>query len=92
MYYSYKVIKVKDYKLKNDDDCVSNRTYLIKIKYENKQGDVCRNISLVFKWSQLTHNDAISFKKVLDYVVSQIDAEITAYQAASTIPFLNNNC
>ena len=89
---AYKVIKVKDYKLKNDEEVVSNRTYLLKIKYETKKEIVCKNIPLVFKWSQLTNNDAISFKKVLDYVVSQIDAEITVYQAASTVPFLNNNC
>lgn len=86
---AYKVIKVKDCKLKNDSEIVTdNRTYLIKVKYCTKSGESCRNIPLVFKWSQLTNNDAKSYKAVLNYVVKEIDDYIKGYQAASTIPFL----
>jgi hypothetical protein len=86
---SYKVIKVRDCKLKNDSELVTdNRTYLVKVKYCAKTGESCRNIPLVFKWSQLTNNDAKSYKAVLNYVVKEIDDYIKGYQAASTIPFL----
>ena len=85
---AYKVIKVKDYKLKNENDVVSNRTYLIRVKYETKEGESCKNIPLVFQWSQLTNNDAKSYKSVLDYVIHNIDEYIKGYQAAGTVPFL----
>lgn len=87
---AYKIIKVKDCKLKNDssEDVVDNRTYLIKIKYDVKSDEVCRNLPLVFEWTQLTNNDAKSFKGILNTVVKQIDNYIKGYQAASTLPFL----
>lgn len=86
---AYKVIRVKDSKLKNDSEVVTdNRTYLVKVKYCTKAGESCKNIPLVFKWSQLTNNDAKSYKAVLNYVVKEIDDYIKGYQAASTIPFL----
>lgn len=88
---AYKVIKVRDCKLKNDSDIITdNRTYLVKVKYCTKSGESCRNIPLVFKWSQLTNNDAKSYKGVLNYVISEIDNYVKGYQAASTIPFLCN--
>jgi len=87
---AYKVIKVKDCKVKNDPEIISdNRTYLIKIKYCTKtNGETCKNIPLLFQWSQLTNNDAKSYKAILNYVVKQLDDYIKGYQAASTIPFL----
>ena len=86
---AYKVIKVKDCKLKNDSELITdNRTYLIKIKYNTKTGDACRNIPLLFKWSQLTNNDAKSYKGILNYVIHEIENYVKGYQAASTIPFL----
>lgn len=89
---AYKIIKVKDCKLKNDSsDCVvDNRTYLIKVKYCTKSGEQCRNLPLLFEWTQLTNNDAKSFKGILNTVVRQIDNYIKGYQAASTVPFLSN--
>jgi hypothetical protein len=88
---AYKVIKVRDCKLKNDSDIITdNRTYLVKVKYCTKSGESCRNIPLVFKWSQLTNNDAKSYKGVLNYVINEIDNYVKGYQAASTIPFLCN--
>jgi hypothetical protein len=86
---SYKVIKVRDCKLKNDSELITdNRTYLVKVKYCTKAGESCRNIPLVFKWSQLTNNDAKSYKAVLGYVIHQLEEYIKGYQAASTVPFL----
>jgi hypothetical protein len=87
---AYKIIKVKDCKLKNDssDSVVDNRTYLIKVKYCTKSGEESRNLPLVFEWTQLTNNDSTSFKGILNTVVRQIDNYIKGYQAASTIPFL----
>lgn len=86
---AYKVIKIKDCKLKNDSDLITdNRTYLVKVKYCTKAGESCQNIPLVFKWSQLTNNDAKSYKAVLNYVIKEIDDYIKGYQAAGTIPFL----
>lgn len=87
---AYKIIKVKDCKLKNEsnDEVIDNRTYLIKIKYNVKCNEVCRNLPLVFDWTQITNNDAKSFKGILNNVVRQIDTYIKGYQAASTVPFL----
>ena len=86
---AYKIIKVKESKLKNDKEIITdNRTYLIRVKYQGKNGEVCKNIPLVFQWSQLTNNDAKSYKAVLNYVVKEIDNYVKGYQAASTIPFL----
>lgn len=87
---AYKIIKVKDCKLKNDtsDEVVDNRTYLVKIKYCVKGNEVCKNLPLVFEWTQLTNNDAKSFKGILNAVIRQIDNYIKGYQAASTVPFL----
>ena len=87
---AYKIIKVKDCKLKNDssDEVIDNRTYLIKIKYNVKCDEVCRNLPLVFDWTQITNNDAKSFKGILNNVVRQIDTYVKGYQAASTVPFL----
>lgn len=87
---AYKIIKVKDCKLKNDssEEVVDNRTYLMKIKYHAKGEEVCRNLPLVFEWTQLTNNDAKSFKGILNSVIRQIDNYVKGYQAASTVPFL----
>jgi len=87
---AYKIIKVKDCKLKNDSspEVIDNRTYLIKIKYNVKCDEVCRNLPLVFDWTQITNNDAKSFKGILNNVIRQIDTYIKGYQAASTVPFL----
>jgi len=87
---AYKIIKVKDCKLKNDssNEVVDNRTYLIKIKYNVKCEEVCRNLPLVFEWTQLTNNDAKSFKGILNTIIKQLDNYIKGYQAASTLPFL----
>ncbi len=86
---AYKVIKVRDCKLKNDsENQIDNRTYLINIKYCTKTGEACRNLPLLFEWNQLTGNDAKSYKGILNKVIKQIDDYIKGYQAASTIPFL----
>ena len=87
---AYKVIKVKDCKLINDNDVVvSNRTYIIEIKYHTKCGEVCNKIPLTFEWTQLTNNTSKSYNAVLNMAVSEyLDNEIKAYQAKSTLPFL----
>ncbi len=88
---AYKVIKVKECKVKNDSDVVSdNRTYLIKVKYSTKKGDVCTTIPLTFQWSQLTTNYSKAYNAVLDLTIGDINKQITAYEAASVKPFLNN--
>jgi hypothetical protein len=88
---AYKVIKVKECKLLNDPELgISNRTYIIEIKYNTKCGEKCNKIPLIFKWSQLTNNSSKSYNGVLnDTISSNIDPEIKAYQAKSTIPFLH---
>ncbi len=88
---AYKVIKVKECKVKNDNDVISdNRTYLIKVKYSTKKGDVCTTIPLTFQWSQLTTNYSKAYNAVLDLTIGDINRQITAYEAASVKPFLNN--
>ena len=88
---AYKVIKVKECKLKNDCDNheVSNRTYLIEVKYNTKHGSKCTKIPLTFEWSQITNNTAKSYNGVLNHTINEIDKEIKAYQAQSTLPFLH---
>jgi hypothetical protein len=88
---AYKVIKVKECKVKNDSDVISdNRTYLIKVKYSGKKGDVCNTIPLTFQWSQLTTNYSASYNAVLDLTIAEIERELKAYDAESVRPFLNN--
>jgi hypothetical protein len=88
---AYKVIKVKECKVKNDSDVISdNRTYLIKVKYSGKKGDVCNTIPLTFQWSQLTTNYSPSYNAVLDLTIAEIEKELKAYDAESVRPFLNN--
>ena len=88
---AYKVIKVKECKLVNDNDVgISNRTYIIEIKYNTRCGEVCNKIPLTFRWSQLTNNTSKSYNSILNSTVSlDIDNEIKAYQAKSTLPFLH---
>jgi len=87
---AYKIIKVKECKLVNDEDVyTSNRTYIIEIKYNTKCGEVCNKIPLTFNWSQLTNNTSKSYNGVLNSTISSdLDTEIKAYQAKSTVPFL----
>ena len=87
---AYKIIKVKECKLVNDEDVyTSNRTYIIEIKYNTKCGEVCNKIPLTFNWSQLTNNTSKSYNGVLNSTISSdLDTEIKAYQAKATVPFL----
>ena len=86
---AYKVIRVKDCKVKNGcDEVVSDRLYVVKAKYSNKGKTETRTLPLNFYWTRLTFNDAKSFKGILDYTVAEIDAEITALKAQNTRPFL----
>lgn len=86
---AYKIIKVKDCKLKNDDDVVSSRTYLIKISYKTKTSNENQIFPLILQWPQLTFNDAKSFARILDYTINDINTWIKNLQASSTLPFLN---
>ncbi len=86
---AYKVIRVKDCKVKNNcDEAVSDRLYVVKAKYSNKGKSETRTLPLNFYWTRLTYNDAKSFKGILDYTVSEIDSEITSLKAQNTRPFL----
>ena len=86
---AYKVIKVKDCKVKNcSDDTISDRLYIIKVKFENKGKVECKTLPLNFYWTRLTYNDSKSFKGILDYTISEIDNELSALRAQNTKPFL----
>lgn len=86
---AYKVIKIKDCKVKNNsDEMISDRLYVVKAKYSNKGKTEHRTLPLNFYWTRLTYNDAKSFKGILDYTISEIDAEITSLKAQNTRPFL----
>ena len=87
---AYKVIKVKDCKLVNDSDRLSDRTYIIKIKYENKNEVITKTLAITLYWSTLTFNDASGFISVLKYTTNEIDDEIAILRAESTVPFLCN--
>jgi hypothetical protein len=87
---AYKVISVKDCKVKNNcDEYICDRLYVIKAKYSNKGKTESRTLPLNFYWTRLTYNDSKSFKGILDYTISEIDAEITALKAQNTRPFLH---
>ena len=89
---AYKVINVKVCKLKNDcDEIVSNRTYLLKVKFNTKKGCVTKNIPITFYWSQLTNNLSTAYNSVLDITIRNITSEITVLDAASVRPFLQEN-
>lgn len=86
---AYKIIKVKECKLKNDaDEFTANRTYLLKVKYNTRKGCVTRNIPITFEWSQLTNNQSPAYNSVLDITIKQITNEITLLDAAAVVPFL----
>jgi len=87
---AYKVIKVKECKVKNDSELVvSNRTYLIEVKYNTKNGYKCTKIPLTFQWTQLTNNTSKCYNAVLNLSIHELDEEIKAFQAKSTVPFLH---
>jgi len=87
---AYKVIKVKECKVSNDcESVISNRTYIIEIKYNVKNVEKCNKIPLTFEWTQLTNNTSKAYNAVLNGAVHELDEEIKAYQAKSTIPFLH---
>lgn len=86
---AYKVIRVKDCKVKNNcDEVISDRLYVIKAKYSNKGKSETRTLPLNLYWTRLTYNDAKSFKGILDYAVSEINSQITSLKAQNTRPFL----
>lgn len=86
---AYKVIKVSDEKISNECEPIGNRTYLIKVEYNNKGKCVKRVFELHFNWRQLTRNDSKSFIGVLDGTRLQIDRFLTDLQASTTLPFLS---
>jgi hypothetical protein len=89
---AYKVINVKVCKLKNDcDEIISNRTYLLKVKFSTKKGCIVKNIPITFYWSQLTNNLSTAYNSVLDITIRNITSEITVLDAASVRPFLQEN-
>jgi len=86
---SLNCIKFKDCKVKNDDDCqVSDRLYVIKVKFSNGHKKCTRTYVLNFNWTRLTGNNANSYNGILDTVVSQINTYVTELQAQNTSPFL----
>ena len=86
---SLNCIKFKDCKVKNDDDCqVSDRLYVIKVKFSNGHKKCTRTYVLNFNWTRLTGNNANSYNGILDTVVSQINNYVTELQAQNTSPFL----
>ena len=89
---AYKVIKVKICKLKNDsDEVISNRTYLLKVKFNTKKGCTTRNIPITFFWTHLSNNLPLSYNKVLDISIKNIGTEITGLDALAVRPFLQEN-
>lgn len=87
---AYKVVRVKDCKVKNNcDEEISDRLYVIKAKYSNKGKSESKTLPLNFYWTRLTYNDAKSFKGILDYTISEIDAQIVSLKAQNTRPFLH---
>jgi hypothetical protein len=86
---SLNCIKFKDCKVKNDDECqVSDRLYVIKVKFSNGHKKCTRTYVLNFNWTRLTGNNANSYNGILDTVVSQINTYVTELQAQNTSPFL----
>jgi len=86
----YKVISVNICKVKNGSarTCsVVDREYIVTVKYNTKCERVCVTIPLLFRWTQLTNNQSKSYKGVLNYVVRQLDAEISKFEALGTTPF-----
>ena len=82
-------LKFSDCKVKNNEDCrVSDRVYLIKVKFHNNGKTCCRTYALNFNWSQLTGNYLNSYNGVLNKVVGQIADVVHELDAQNTSPFL----
>jgi hypothetical protein len=86
---SLNCINFKDCKVKNDDDCqVSDRLYVLKVKFNNGHSKCTKTYVLNFNWTRLTGNNANSYNGILDTVVTQINNYVTDLQAQNTSPFL----
>ena len=86
---SLNCIKFSDCKVKNDDDCqVSDRLYVLKVKFNNGHSKCTKTYVLNFNWTRLTGNNANSYNGILDTVVTQINNYVTDLQAQNTSPFL----
>ena len=86
---SLNCIHFKDCKVKNDDDCqVSDRLYVLKVKFNNGHSKCTKTYVLNFNWTRLTGNNANSYNGILDTVVTQINNYVTDLQAQNTSPFL----
>jgi len=87
---AYKVIKVRDCKVKNnEDEQISDRMYVIKVKFSNKGKTESKTLPVNLYWTRLTYNESKSFKGILDYTVAEIDAELSVLKAQNTKPFLH---
>ena len=87
---AYKVVTVKECKLKNDcDEYISNRVYLIKVNYNDKNCVETKLIKLELKWTQLSNNSAKAYNGILDYAIAELKKQITIYEAEGTFPFLS---
>jgi hypothetical protein len=82
-------LKFSDCKVKNNDECrVSDRVYLIKVKFHNNGKTCCRTYALNFNWTQLTGNYLNSYNGVLNKVIGQIADVVDELDAQNTSPFL----
>ena len=87
---AYKTIQVKECKVSNNCEMLSDRTYLIKLKYNDGCKEINRTIPLTFYWTRITYNDSRSFIATLKYTHTEIDNELATLRAQSTVPFINN--
>ena len=82
-------IKFSDCKVKNNEDCrVSDRVYLIKIKFSNHGKTCCRTYAINWDWTQLTGNYLNSYAGLVNRVIAQLNNYISDLNAQNTSPFL----
>ena len=82
-------IKFSDCKVKNNEDCrVSDRVYLIKIKFNNHGKTCCRTYAINWNWTQLSGNYLNSYGGLVNRVIAQLNDYITELNAQNTTPFL----
>lgn len=85
-------IKFTDCKVKNDECSVSDREYLIKVRFSSNTKSCCNAYTLHFNWTTLTSNDLNSYTGILNRVREQIAAYLTELRAANTLPYVNSCC
>jgi len=73
-------VTFKFYKVKNSEDVISNRQYILRAHYNKTYVDITFNL----QWTQLTRNDTASFKGINASVEVDVKKYVDGYKTTNT--------